>query len=213
MPHLPADGRPVPVSTFRVQLRPAGDGHPGFTLDDAVGVVPYLADLGVTHLYCSPYLMSAAGSTHGYDVVDHSRIDPELGGQEAFDRLSAACREAGLGMVLDIVPNHVSVAEPESQNPAWWDLLKHGQESRFVTWFDVDWAGTGRVLVPVLGGSIGEAVEAGEITVEDDAELGTVVRYYDHVFPVAPGTEGLRERRARAARRAALPDLALEDRR
>ncbi|MCW2667306.1 MAG: malto-oligosyltrehalose synthase [Frankiales bacterium] len=192
MPHLPAPGRPLPVSTFRVQLRPASEDHPGFVFEDAAAVVPYLAELGVTHLYCSPYLASAAGSTHGYDVVDHSRLDDELGGQAGFDRLAQACRESGLGIVLDIVPNHVSVAEPESQNPVWWDVLQHGQQSQYAAWFDIDWASTGRVLVPVLGGSIGEAVERGEITVDDDGQLGTVVRYYDHVLPVAPGTENLR---------------------
>ena len=177
-PHLPAPGRPVPVSTYRVQL------HAGFGFDDAAAVVPYLAELGVTHLYCSPYLQAAPGSAHGYDVVAHDRLNDELGGQEAFDRLSAACREAGLGIVLDIVPNHVAVSEPEDQNAAWWGLLRDGRDGAHATWFDVDWDSAdnpGKVLVPVLGAPLGEV--AGELQLEGDR-----VRYYDHVFPVAPGT-------------------------
>src|SRR3954463_10583996 len=109
MAHLPAAGKPVPVSTYRVQLRPPSDDHPGFGFDDAAAVVPYLAELGITHLYCSPYLQAAPGSAHGYDGVDHSRLNAELGGQAAFERLAAACQEAGIGIVLDVVPNHMSI--------------------------------------------------------------------------------------------------------
>ena len=108
----------MPVSTYRVQLRPPAEGHPGFGFDDAARIAPYLADLGVTHLYCSPYLQAAPGSAHGYDVVDHSRLNDELGGRAAFERLFAACRLAGLGIVLDIVPNHMAVSEPESPTSA-----------------------------------------------------------------------------------------------
>ncbi|HWG93049.1 MAG TPA: malto-oligosyltrehalose synthase [Mycobacteriales bacterium] len=184
--HLPAPGKPVPVSTYRVQLRPpAPDGsHPGFGFDDAAAVVPYLARLGVTHLYCSPYLQAAPGSAHGYDVVDHSRLNAELGGQEAFDRMVAACREAGLGIVLDVVPNHVAVSEPESQNPAWWSLLRDGREGPHAAWFDVDWDSAdnpGTVLVPVLGAPLGEVLD--ELELLDDR-----IRYYDHEVPIAPGT-------------------------
>ncbi len=177
-PHLPADGRPVPVSTYRVQL------HAGFGFDDAAAVVPYLADLGVTHLYCSPYLQAAPGSMHGYDVVDHGVLNAELGGQEAFDRLSAACREAGLGIVLDIVPNHMAVSEPESQNAAWWGLLREGRDGPWASWFDVDWDSPdnpGKVVVPVLGAPLGDVVD--ELQLSPDR-----ITYYDHVFPVAPGT-------------------------
>jgi len=182
--HLPAPGRPVPVSTYRVQLRPAADDHPGFGFDDAAAVVPYLADLGATHLYCSPYLQAAPGSAHGYDVVDHDVLNRELGGEQAFARMVAACREAGLGIVLDVVPNHMAVSEPESQNAAWWALLRDGRHSPYATWFDVDWDSPdnpGKVLVPVLGAPLGECVE--ELVLEDDR-----VRYYDHVLPVSPGT-------------------------
>ncbi|MCW2615432.1 MAG: malto-oligosyltrehalose synthase [Frankiales bacterium] len=184
MPHLPAPGRPVPVSTYRVQLRPPAPDHPGFSFDDAAAVVPYLADLGVTHLYCSPYLQAAPGSAHGYDVVDHTVLNRELGGQEAFDRLVVACRAAGLGIVLDVVPNHMAVSEPESQNAPWWSLLQLGRESPYADWFDVDWDGAdnpGKVLVPVLGGPLGEVVD--ELELLDDR-----IRYYDHEVPIAPGT-------------------------
>jgi (1->4)-alpha-D-glucan 1-alpha-D-glucosylmutase len=184
VPHLPAPGKPVPVSTYRVQLRPPAEGHPGFGFDDAAAVVPYLADLGVTHLYCSPYLQAAPGSAHGYDVVDHSRLNAELGGDDAFARMVAACRAAGLGILLDVVPNHMAVSEPESQNAQWWSLLRVGPESPYADWFDVEWDSAdnpGKVLVPVLGAPLGEVV--GELELLEDR-----IRYYDHEFPLAPGT-------------------------
>jgi (1->4)-alpha-D-glucan 1-alpha-D-glucosylmutase len=182
--HLPAAGKPVPVSTYRVQLRPPAADHPGFGFDDAAAVVPYLAELGVTHLYCSPYLQAAPGSAHGYDVVDHSRLNAELGGEEAFARMVAACRAAGLGILLDVVPNHMAVSEPESQNAQWWSLLRDGRTSPYADWFDVDWDSAdnpGKVLVPVLGGPLGEV--AGELELLEDR-----IRYYDHELPIAPGT-------------------------
>ena len=184
MPHLPAPGKPVPVSTYRVQLRPAADNHPGFGFDDAAAAAPYLAQLGVTHLYCSPYLQAAPGSPHGYDVVDHSRLNSELGGQDAFDRMVAACRDVGLGIILDVVPNHMAVSEPESQNAQWWSVLREGQQSPHADWFDIDWdsaANPGKVLVPVLGSVLEDVV--GELTIADDR-----IHYYDHVVPIAPGT-------------------------
>jgi (1->4)-alpha-D-glucan 1-alpha-D-glucosylmutase len=178
VPHLPSPERPVPVSTYRVQL------HAGFGFDDAAAVVPYLADLGVTHLYCSPYLQAAPGSMHGYDVVAHDRLNAELGGQEAFERLVVALRAAGLGMVVDVVPNHVATSEPESQNAAWWGLLRDGRDGPYASWFDVDWDGPdnpGKVLVPVLGAPLGECLD--ELELQADR-----IRYYDHEVPVAPGT-------------------------
>jgi (1->4)-alpha-D-glucan 1-alpha-D-glucosylmutase len=184
MPHLPRGGRPVPVSTYRVQLRPPADDHPGFGFGDAAAVVPYLALLGITHLYCSPYLQAAPGSTHGYDVVDHSRLNAELGPPAAFDRMVTACRDAGLGIILDVVPNHMAVSEPESQNAQWWSVLREGPASPYAQWFDIDWDSLdnpGKVLVPVLGAPLGEVLD--ELKLEDDR-----IRYYDHVVPVAPGT-------------------------
>jgi (1->4)-alpha-D-glucan 1-alpha-D-glucosylmutase len=180
VPHLPAPGKPVPVSTYRVQLRPASEDHPGFDFDDAARVVPYLATLGVTHLYCSPYFQAAPGSAHGYDVIDHSRVNDELGGAAAFDRMVAACREGGLGIILDVVPNHMAVSEPESQNAQWWSVLRDGQQSPYADWFDIDWS-TGKLLMPILGAPLAQVVD--ELKVEDDT-----IRYYDHVVPIAPGT-------------------------
>ncbi|HVF20014.1 MAG TPA: malto-oligosyltrehalose synthase [Mycobacteriales bacterium] len=171
----------VPTSTYRVQL------HAGFTLDDAAALVPALVDLGVSHLYCSPYLASAPGSTHGYDVVDHSRVDDEVGGPAAHARLTAALGGAGLGQVLDIVPNHMTVATRD--NAAWWDVLAQGPDSDYASWFDVDWdRHGGRVLLPVLGDPLPEVLARGDLVVEAEAG-GLVIRYFDRVFPVSPTSE------------------------
>ncbi|HEV2778043.1 MAG TPA: malto-oligosyltrehalose synthase [Actinophytocola sp.] len=133
----------VPSSTYRLQL------HGGFDLDAAAGLVDYLRRLGVGAVYTSPLLAAAPGSTHGYDVVDPTRVNPELGGEQARGRLVSALREAGLGLVVDIVPNHMSVAVPKA-NPWWWDVLEHGPRSRYAGYFDIDWE-RGPLLLPVLG--------------------------------------------------------------
>jgi (1->4)-alpha-D-glucan 1-alpha-D-glucosylmutase len=189
--HLPAPGRVVPSSTYRIQLTPE------FGFDDAVDIVPYLAELGVSHLYCSPYLQAAPGSDHGYDVVDHTRLNDELGGEAGHARLVEACREFGLGLVLDVVPNHMAVSAPESQNAAWWDVLRNGPSSKFAGWFDIDWASRdnpGKVLLPVLGRSLAECLADGEISIDRTGATvaalgGPVVRYYEHEAPLAAGTE------------------------
>ncbi|SDF47811.1 maltooligosyl trehalose synthase [Cellulosimicrobium cellulans] len=181
----------VPVSTYRLQL------GPDLTFDDAARQVPYLATLGVTHLYLSPVLQAAPGSTHGYDVVDHARISAELGGREGLGRLAAAARGAGLGMVLDVVPNHMAVPTPAWHNHALWSVLEDGSASPYARWFDVDWsAGEGAVLMPVLGARLGDVLAAGEIVLDEVEVPGRpgprrVLRYYDHVFPVRAGTEDL----------------------
>jgi (1->4)-alpha-D-glucan 1-alpha-D-glucosylmutase len=171
------------LSTYRLQLRP------GFGFDEAAAIAPYLAELGVTHVYASPYLQAAPGSTHGYDVVDHSRVNDELGGAEAHARFCAALGEHGLGQVLDIVPNHMAIT-PEN---AWWtDVLENGPASRYAGYFDVDWDPPesrlrNRVLLPVLGDHYGRVLEKGELRVERrDGSL--VVTYYDHWFPLSPVT-------------------------
>ena len=133
----------VPVSTYRVQVRP------DFDLDTAAELAPYLASLGVTHFYSAPLLAATPGSAHGYDVVDPTRVNPELGGADALDRLVAALRSVGLGLVVDIVPNHLGVARPET-NPAWWSVLRDGPDSPYAPWFDIDWS-RGPLLIPVLG--------------------------------------------------------------
>jgi len=164
----------VPAATYRLQV------SPDFTLDDAAAVAGYLADLGVTHAYASPLLRSAEGSTHGYDTVDHAHIDEARGGREGFDRFVAALHEHGLGLVLDIVPNHMGVADPAAA-PWWWDVLQHGRDSAHAAAFDIDWdAGGGKLRIPVLGSA--DDVEKLEVV---DGEL----RYYDNRFPIAPGTE------------------------
>jgi (1->4)-alpha-D-glucan 1-alpha-D-glucosylmutase len=170
--------RGVPASTYRLQV------HAEFPLDEAAKVAGYLADLGVTHAYSSPLLRSAEGSTHGYDTVDHAHIDEARGGREGFDRFVGALHESGLGLVLDLVPNHMGIADPAAA-PWWWDVLKHGRDSEHAAAFDVDWDfGGGKVRVPVLGSA--DDVEKLEVVEGTD---GPELHYYDNRFPIAPGTE------------------------
>jgi len=187
--HRPDPGRIVPTATYRLQV------HAGFGFDAAAEHVGYLASLGVSHLYLSPVLQAAPGSTHGYDVLDHTRISDEAGGHEAFQRLVAACRDAGLGIVVDVVPNHMTVPRPAHLNAPFWSLLRDGRRSPYAGWFDVDWvAEEERILMPVLGGSLEQAVEGGDVTLADDGgPTGQewVLRHYGDEFPVAPGTETL----------------------
>ncbi|RAM36081.1 malto-oligosyltrehalose synthase [Arthrobacter globiformis] len=167
----------TPVSTYRLQIRQ------GFTLFDAAETVPYLHSLGVDWVYLSPVLTAEQGSDHGYDVTDPSAVDPERGGPEGLAAVSKAARAAGMGVLIDIVPNHVGVATPV-QNPWWWSLLKEGRQSRYAEAFDVDWdLGGGRIRLPILGSD--DDLDQLEIK---DGEL----RYYDHRFPLADGsyTEG-----------------------
>ncbi|MGR6964963.1 malto-oligosyltrehalose synthase [Geodermatophilus sp. URMC 61] len=182
----PMDGaarrRAVPTGTYRLQVTA------DFTLDDAASLAGYLADLGVSHAYASPLLRSASGSTHGYDTVDHAHIDESRGGRPGFDRLVAALHEHGLGLVLDLVPNHMGIADP-AEAPWWWDVLKHGRDSAHAAAFDVDWDfGGGRVRIPVLGSADDvEKLEVVEGAGGEDA--APELHYYDNRFPVAPGTE------------------------
>ncbi|SDY01674.1 maltooligosyl trehalose synthase [Modestobacter sp. DSM 44400] len=169
--------RGTPASTYRLQVTA------DFTLDDAAAVADYLADLGVTHAYSSPLLRSAAGSTHGYDTTDHAHIDEPRGGRAGFDRFVAALHEHGLGLVLDLVPNHMGVADAH-ESGWWWDLLKRGRDSAHADAFDVDWdAGFGKVRLPVLG-SADDLAKLELVTADGESEL----QYYDNRFPVAPGT-------------------------
>lgn len=151
--------RRVPTSTYRLQL------HAGFTADDAAEIVPYLSRLGVGHLFCSPVLQAAPGSTHGYDVVDHTRISGEIGGEEALRRLAEAAHAHGMGIVVDVVPNHMSIPTPIWHNRALWSVLRDGPASPFADWFDLELSGERSVLVPVLGRPIGAVLADGEITV------------------------------------------------
>jgi (1->4)-alpha-D-glucan 1-alpha-D-glucosylmutase len=162
------------AGTYRVQVRP------GFDLAATAAIVGYLAELGASHLYTAPLLTAAPGSEHGYDVVDHEGVNPQLGGEPGRQRLAGALREAGLGLVVDIVPNHVGVAVPAA-NPAWWDVLRHGRQSPYAGWFDIDWSRP-RILVPILADDPGALSEL--------KVAGDELHYYDHRFPIAPGTAG-----------------------
>jgi (1->4)-alpha-D-glucan 1-alpha-D-glucosylmutase len=171
------------TATYRLQL------NASFTLNDARARVPYLHALGVSHLYCSPVLAARTGSTHGYDVADPTHVNPELGGDEAFVALARTAHEHGMGLVLDIVPNHMGIG-PE--NPYWDDLLMHGPASRYAHWFDVHWRAETRRLankvhLPVLGDSLDAVLERGELALEVTG-YGVRVRYFDHHFPVDPTT-------------------------
>ena len=172
------------TATYRLQL------HAGFTFADAEGVVPYLSDLGVTHLYLSPVLQAVSGSLHGYDVLDHARVNAYLGGQEGLERLADTAREHGLGLVVDVVPNHMALVAPLHDNSPVWEVLRHGRDAATAHWFDVDWdALDGRLGLPVLWDTLDATIEAGQLTLSEH-EGHPVIRHHDHVFPIAEGTEG-----------------------
>ncbi|MEW2249100.1 malto-oligosyltrehalose synthase [Streptomyces sp. NPDC006975] len=167
----------VPTATYRLQLQPA------FPFAAAAAAVPYLASLGVSHLHLSPVLQAVPGSAHGYDVVDHARVRDELGGEEGLRALARTAHEHGLGLIADIVPNHMAMAP--RHNRALWEVLREGPKSPYARWFDIDWeAQGGQLLVPVLGGPLGDVI--GDLRVDGD-----VLRYHDHVFPLREGTEDL----------------------
>ncbi len=173
----------TPRATMRLQF------HKGFTFADAAALIPYFSALGVSHLYASPIMTARSGSLHGYDVIDPSRINPELGGKQEFQRLVAALRRHGMGIVIDIVPNHMAIGPG---NRWWMDVLAKGRTSRYAKYFDIDWDSAdpqlcGKVLLPVLGRQYGEALLAGEIKLV--VEKGKAyVRYFDHIFPLADCT-------------------------
>lgn len=174
---------PIPTSTYRLQM------HAGFTFAQAAGIVRYLADLGVSHAYLSPYLQAASGSTHGYDVIDHSRVNAEVGGLEGHAFFCSALGATDMGQVIDIVPNHMAITQ---ENRWWRDVLTHGPASRFAGHFDVDWDPPqatlqNTVLLPILGDHFGVELEAGHIKlVFEDAWFH--LEYYEHRLPVSPAT-------------------------
>lgn len=171
----------VPGSTYRVQL------HKDFNFDDAGAIAEYLKALGVTHVYSSPYLQAAPGSTHGYDVVDHRKVNEELGGAEAHERFCRKLSESGLGQVLDTVPNHMSLG---AQNRYWWDVLENGTNSRYASFFDIDWNSSeerlrDKVLVPILPNQYGRVLSAGGVVVVRKGAAFTV-EAAGQTFPVSP---------------------------
>ncbi len=209
-PAIPGAGRslpPYPRATARLQLNPT------FGFEAATAVVPTLAALGVSHLYLSPILMARPGSDHGYDIIDHGRINPELGGEEGFRRFSDALLIEGLGLIMDFVPNHMGIGVSENR---WWrDVLEWGQESPHADWFDIDWEPAepslyGKILLPVLGDHYGAILERGELTLRFDAGAGGfIVRYYEHAFPIRPHDYGEILRRGMSVERAEDGVLAL----
>src|SRR3954471_8041434 len=178
----------TPIATYRLQL------SADFDFDAAASVVPYLKALGITHLYASPFMRARKGSTHGYDVTDHARFNPELGGEAGFERLSAVLRQHDLGLILDFVPNHVGVHFAD--NPWWLDVLEWGPTSPHAASFDIDWEllpyrARGGVLLPIIGSSYGQALESGEIELRYDASEGSFSAwYFEHRLPIAPERYG-----------------------
>ncbi len=171
-----------PRATMRLQL------HRDFTFADATKLVPYMARLGVSHLYSSPILTARAGSMHGYDVTDPTQVSPELGGEEGLRHLVAALHSAGLGLVVDIVPNHMAAGGME--NPWWADVLRRGRDSRYAGFFDIDWDCAdpelrGKVLAPFLGEPYGDALRSGSLNLVGDGGE-PLIAYYDNRFPLRP---------------------------
>ncbi len=180
----PLESADVPDCTYRVQF------HQGCTFEQVTRAVPYLHALGISHLYSSPYLRARPGSTHGYDIVDHTALNPEVGDQDSHQRLCDTLRRHGMRQMLDVVPNHMGVLEADN---AWWlDVLEHGRASDHATTFDIEWQPAaadmaGRVLLPVLGDHYGRVLEAGEIRLKFEPEAGEFcLHYHDHRFPLDP---------------------------
>jgi (1->4)-alpha-D-glucan 1-alpha-D-glucosylmutase len=171
----------IPQSTYRLQL------HKEFNFDDAAAIAEYLRELGVSHVYSSPYLQAAPGSMHGYDVVDHRRVNEELGGTAAHKRFCEKLGETRLGQVLDIVPNHMSLGR---ENHYWWDVLENGPSSRYASFFDIDWQPQeerlrDKVLVPILGDQYGRVLQSGGIKVSRSGSRFLVCAA-EQEFPVSP---------------------------
>ncbi len=184
----PASARPrqaiIPRATYRVQL------HADFRFADATALAPYLAALGISHLYISPPLRARPGSTHGYDVVNHNELNPELGTRDEFDELVAALHGHGMHLLVDIVPNHMGVLGGDN---GWWlDVLENGAASAHATYFDIDWTSadpalTGKVLLPILGEQYGVVLERGEMKLDFNAVAGTfTLNYYENRLPIDP---------------------------
>jgi (1->4)-alpha-D-glucan 1-alpha-D-glucosylmutase len=175
--------RADPVATYRVQLRAE------FDFDAAAAIVPYLKELGISHLYCSPYMQAAEGSTHGYDVVDPTRVSDDLGGDAALRRLDAALRRAGMGQLVDVVPNHMCITD--RMNVWWWSVLCLGRSSPYARYFDIDWdapAVQGRVVLAVLGAPRSELLAEGGLQVAPGPDERLELHYMDRAFPLAANT-------------------------
>jgi (1->4)-alpha-D-glucan 1-alpha-D-glucosylmutase len=174
----------IPCATYRLQFR-----HE-FTFDHAVGIIPYLHQLGISHCYASPFLQARPGSPHGYDIIDHRALNPELGGDAGFERFTTTLGNHAMGLIMDMVPNHMGVMG--SDNSWWLDVLENGPASAYAHYFDIDWAAMeetqrGKLLLPVLSDHYGRALERGELRLLFDADTGAFsVRYFEHLFPIDP---------------------------
>jgi len=168
----------TPRATLRLQF------HRGFTFASAEALVPYFAQLGVSHLYASPIATARPGSQHGYDMIDATHVNPELGGEHGLRSLTDALSRSGMGLILDIVPNHMAA---DAANGWWADVLRHGRSSRHARWFDIDWQADDRVLLPILGDPLETVLAKGELTVEGDT-----LRYFDNRLPLANASLGMR---------------------
>ncbi|HAO74827.1 MAG TPA: malto-oligosyltrehalose synthase, partial [Pseudomonas sp.] len=176
------------TATLRLQF------HRDFTLDHATALVDYFAELGISHIYASPLLTARPGSMHGYDVIDPTRINPELGGEPALQRLVEALRGKGMGLILDIVSNHMAVG---GSGNAWWlDVLEWGRRSPYAQFFDIEWNSPdplleGQLLVPFLGSDYGEALQQGTVKLRLDIDNGALyAEHYEHRFPITPPSYG-----------------------
>lgn len=173
----------IPTATYRIQFRN------GMTFDRTVELVPYLKRLGISHLYASPIFTATSGSTHGYDVTDANEIEPSIGGREGFERMVRALKAAGLGLILDIVPNHMAAS---LENPWWRDVVENGDKSRYARHFDIDWSR--RLTLPFLGDTFEKVLEAGEISLKPDPETGKpAFAYYETFYPLDPASYAGRE--------------------
>ncbi|WP_148400712.1 malto-oligosyltrehalose synthase [Enterobacter mori] len=168
----------IPSATYRIQFRN------GMTFDRVVALIPYFRDLGISHLYASPVFTATTDSTHGYDVTDPNEIDPAIGGRDGFNRMAAALRQAGMGLILDIVPNHMSTS---LENRWWRDVIEHGKQSRYARYFDIDWSRP--LTLPFLGDTFEAELEKGAIRLHRDSVTNkAALVYYDTAYPLNPGT-------------------------
>src|ERR1700688_3147868 len=173
----------IPLATYRLQF------NKNFTFNDAVGILDYLRELGITEIYASPILTSRRGSGHGYDVTNPSRLDPDLGTEKDFEVFVSELEKRGMGLLLDIVPNHMAAS---SENPWWMDVLENGPDSAFSSYFDIDWHPPSRnldnkILLPILGRPFGEALDSGELKLDfRDGQFS--IEYFESSFPLAPRT-------------------------
>src|SRR5690606_32017954 len=181
---LPQAQAVIPRCTYRLQL------HREFELAHATALIPYLAELGVDHIYCSPYLRARAGSTPDYDIIDHAALNPEIGNRDDFERFVGELERHGMGQILDMVPNHMGVM---GRDNSWWmDLLENGPASPYADYFDVDWRPidpefANRIVLPVLGDHYGAVLERGELRLEFEPAWGGFAGFYDDPrFPIDP---------------------------